>query len=276
MDLCQVFDQELDALEVETVQKETIHPRKSYKMNSSCADILLFAAYRWPVCKPSLLADTGDSMDERPASKFWLDVQLRWGDFDSHDIERYTRAKFLDYTTDNMSIYPSPTGEGRGAGRVCGGGAAWGGRGWRARPLPPPPPPPPRTAHTAPPLPVLPSPGCMIGIDLAYNLHSAYGNWFPGCKPLVAQAMAKIMKASPALYVLRERVRKGLQLYSSEPTEPYLSSQNYGELFSNQAGQSGGAVGRNGVGMLGGGGGLAGAVPAPPPHTRILPNILLS
>ena len=46
--------------------------------------------------------------------------------------------------------------------------------------------------------------------------------------------MAKIMKANPALYVLRERVRKGLQLYSSEPTEPYLSSQNYGELFSNQ------------------------------------------
>ena len=34
--------------------------------------------------------------------------------------------------------------------------------------------------------------------------------------------------------MLRERIRKGLQLYSSEPTEPYLSSQNYGELFSNQ------------------------------------------
>ena len=48
-DLCQVFDQELDALEIETVQKETIHPRKSYKMNSSCADILLFAAYKWQV-----------------------------------------------------------------------------------------------------------------------------------------------------------------------------------------------------------------------------------
>ena len=56
MDLCQVFDQELDALEIETVQKETIHPRKSYKMNSSCADILLFAAYRWPVSKPRCLA----------------------------------------------------------------------------------------------------------------------------------------------------------------------------------------------------------------------------
>ena len=37
------FDRELDALAIETVQKETIHPRNSYKMNSSCAGILLFA-----------------------------------------------------------------------------------------------------------------------------------------------------------------------------------------------------------------------------------------
>lgn len=48
------------------------------------------------------------------------------------------RAKFLDYTTDNMSIYPSPT-------------------------------------------------GVMVGIDLCYNLHSAYGNWFPGVKALIIQ-----------------------------------------------------------------------------------------
>lgn len=180
-----MFDQELDALEIETVQKETIHPRKSYKMNSSCADILLFASYKWQISKPSLMGDVNDQFDQKSSNKFWLDVQLRWGDFDSHDIERYTRAKFLDYTTDNMSIYPSPT-------------------------------------------------GVLIGVDLAYNLHAAYGNWFPGSKPLIQQAMAKIMKANPAMYVLRERVRKGLQLYSSEPTEPYLNSQNYGELFSNQ------------------------------------------
>ncbi len=185
MDLCQVFDQALDSLEVETVQKETIHPRKSYKMNSSCADILLFAAYKWQVSKPSLLTDTNDSFDYGTTTKYWVDVQLRWGDFDSHDIERYSRSHFLDYTTDNVSIYPSPT-------------------------------------------------GCLIGIDLAYNAHSGYGNWFPGAKPLISQAMSKIMKANPALYVLRERIRKALQLYSSEPTEPYLNSQNYGELFSNQ------------------------------------------
>lgn len=73
---------------------------------------------------------------------------------------------------------------------------------------------------------IYPSPtGVMIGMDLAYNLWSAYGNWFPGMKPLIQQAMAKVVKANPALHVLRERIRKGLQLYSSEPTEPYLNSQ---------------------------------------------------
>lgn len=95
------------------------------------------------------------------------------------------RAKFLDYTSDNMSLYPSPT-------------------------------------------------GVLIGIDLAYSIYSAFGNWFPGSKPLLQQAMVKIIKYNPAMYVLRERIRKGLQLYSSEPTEPYLNAQNYAELFSNQ------------------------------------------
>ncbi len=38
-------------------------------------------------------------MDGTTSNKFWIDVQLRWGDFDSHDIERYTRAKFLDYVS---------------------------------------------------------------------------------------------------------------------------------------------------------------------------------
>ena len=74
---CQVFDQELDALEVETVQKELIHPRKSYKINTSCADILLFAAYKWHVTRPSLLADHGDVMDGTTTQKYWIDVQLR-------------------------------------------------------------------------------------------------------------------------------------------------------------------------------------------------------
>lgn len=185
MDLCQVFDQELESLGVETVQKETIHPRKSYKMNSSCADILLFASHKWNVTRPSQLHDTKDMIEATTTNKFWIDVQLRYGDYDSHDIERYTRAKYLDYTTDSASIYPSAT-------------------------------------------------GLMIGIDLAYNLYAAFGMYFPGLKDLVQQAMAKVMKANPALYVLRERIRKGLQLYASESNQEFLNSQNYSELFSNQ------------------------------------------
>src|SRR4051812_19963790 len=123
MDICQVLDAEMESLGIETVQKETIHPRKSYKMNSSAADILLFASNKWQVSRPSLLHDTKDNFDTT-ATKFWLDVQLRYGDYDSHDISRYVRSKFLDYTTDSLSIYPAPT-------------------------------------------------GCMIAIDLAYNLYDA-------------------------------------------------------------------------------------------------------
>jgi hypothetical protein len=41
----------------------------------------------------------------------------------------------------------------------------------------------------------------MIGLDLAYNLHSAFGNWFPGSKPLLQQAMNKIMKVMIMLIV---------------------------------------------------------------------------
>lgn len=170
----QVLDQELDALEIETVQKETIHPRKSYKMNSSCADILLFAAYKWPVSKPSLIVDSKDSFDQKPTDKYWIDVQLRWGDYDSHDIERYTRAKFLDYTTDNMSLYPSPT-------------------------------------------------GVMISIDLAYNLWSAYGNWFPGkaiCPtlvPLLCPPLSIVVVSSPSPTTSGKPTATGSQVRQTAP-----------------------------------------------------------
>eukprot|EP00834_Sanchytrium_tribonematis_P005171 NODE_296_length_10502_cov_0.638374.p1 type:complete len:2225 gc:universal NODE_296_length_10502_cov_0.638374:3591-10265(+) len=184
MDMCQVLDQEMDALEVEKVVKETLHPRKSYKMNSSCSDITLSANYKWNVSKPSYLSEKSDEF-VTTSEIFWIDIQLRWGDFDSHDIDRYCRMKYLDYSTDNMSIYPSPT-------------------------------------------------GLMIAFDLAYNTCSAYGNWFPGLKALVAEALKKIMKHNPALFVLRERCRKALQLYASESSEQHLTSQNYADLFQNQ------------------------------------------
>lgn len=184
-DICQVLDKELEVLHVDSVEKQAVHPRKSYKMNSSSADIVLNSTYKWNVSRPSLLHDKGDSFDSATATKYWIDVQLRYGDYDSHDISRYTRAKFLDYTTDSTSSYPSPT-------------------------------------------------GAMVGVDLAYNVYDVYGNWFSGLKPLMQNAMKEIMKANPALYVLRERVRKGLQLYQSQPQVALLNSSNYAELFNNE------------------------------------------
>ncbi|KAL8426766.1 hypothetical protein ACSSS7_008017 [Eimeria intestinalis] len=49
---------------------------------------------------------------------------------------------------------------------------------------------------------IYPSPsGVLVGIDLAYNLHSGFGNWIPGLKPLMQRAMNKIMKVGESSYV---------------------------------------------------------------------------
>ncbi|KAL7718050.1 Pre-mRNA-processing-splicing factor [Entamoeba marina] len=184
MDLCQVFDQDSEILDIDRVQKETIHPRKSYKMNSSCADITLFAMNSWETGRPSMLTDTREGSGVK-TNKYWIDVQLRWGDFDQHNIESYARQKYESYTNDNNCLYPSST-------------------------------------------------GVIIAFDLAYNIYSAYGNWIPGIKELLQKALATMLKSNIALYVLRERIRKALQLYSSEPTAPSLTTSNYGELFTNQ------------------------------------------
>ena len=45
--------------------------------------------------------------------------------------------------------------------------------------------------------------GVMIGMDLAYSLWSAYGNWFPSMKLLIQQAMAKLITlGDPATMVI--------------------------------------------------------------------------
>ena len=32
----------------------------------------------------------------------------------------------------------------------------------------------------------------MVGIDICYNLHSAFGNWFPGSKTLILQVCGEV------------------------------------------------------------------------------------
>lgn len=162
LDLCQEFDQAMEALSIACVQKETTHPSKSLQTDNSCADILLSASDKWEISNPSQSTKSDDEYDEEIISeKFWIDVQLKWGEFNVSDITEYTRSKFMEYTSDNMSIYPSAT-------------------------------------------------GCVIGIDLANDTYSAFGNWFTGCKELIQNAMNKIMKVNSALSVLRDRIRKDL------------------------------------------------------------------
>ena len=55
-------------------------------MNSSCADIVLFAEFKWQISKPCLLHENKEQYDGTTSKKYWIDVQ---------DIERYARAKFF-------------------------------------------------------------------------------------------------------------------------------------------------------------------------------------
>ncbi|KAL0802612.1 hypothetical protein Bca101_057788 [Brassica carinata] len=51
--------------------------KDALQMNSSCADVLLFAAHKWPMSKPSLVAESKDVFDQKASNKYWIDVQLR-------------------------------------------------------------------------------------------------------------------------------------------------------------------------------------------------------
>lgn len=91
-----------------TLQQQ--HPQKSYTFTSSAADIVLASAARWSVSsKPTSLSDeAGDVYQHNTTAKYWVDVQLRWGNYDSHNIAEYARKKFYEYSTARM--YPFPAG----------------------------------------------------------------------------------------------------------------------------------------------------------------------
>ncbi|CCW68908.1 unnamed protein product [Phytomonas sp. Hart1] len=164
-----------------TLQQQ--HPQKSYTFTSSAADIIMVSAARWPVTnKPTSLTDeVSDEYKGLTTGKFWIDIQLRWGNYDSHNIAEYARKKFYEYGTSKMYPFPS---------------------------------------------------GVIIAIDIAYNCHSAFGHWIPGLKPLMVKLMQAIMRSSPALNTLRDRMKRDLGLFSSNPTESSLSDTNIAELFS--------------------------------------------
>jgi pre-mRNA-processing factor 8 len=176
----------VDLLHLSEARLEQTPPKKSWTLNDSCPDIVLKTLGRWFLAKPSQLTQDNDQHDgDRTTQTYWIDLQLRWGNFDSHNVQQYCKEKYLMAMSKSTQRYPNPT-------------------------------------------------GIVIAIDLAYNCMGAYGYWIPEVKRVVQLAMAKIMKNDPTLAMLRNRMQKQLQLYSSDPTEAHLTTQNYGELFSAQ------------------------------------------
>jgi pre-mRNA-processing factor 8 len=180
-----IFDQNINYFKIQAIQKEQNHPRKAYKMTSSSADIIVYSGEEWKFYKPSLVTSLDISnitSYHKLSNIYWVDVQLRWGDFDAHDIERYCRTKFFDYSDDQNTVYPSKTGS-------------------------------------------------ILSIDLAYNIISGYGYWINGLKKIILNNLKKLMKTNPALFILRERLRKSLQLYITETNQRTLTSKNLEEIF---------------------------------------------
>ena len=184
LNLCNSLEKHLFKLEIASIRKEHVHPRKSYKINSSCADILLISEKVLNISKPSLISSKlKDSIFKNGiGTNFWIDLQLRWGDFDSHDIERHAREKFLDFTLYQNGSYPCNY-------------------------------------------------GIIVAIDLSYNLFSGFGFGFPRLKEVLNSEFTKIMRGNSALYILRDRIRKSLQLYTKKIPEINLSLDNFSDIF---------------------------------------------
>lgn len=157
-DLCGVFKKYCD------VKRLEVHGKKSYRFGSSCADILLSGDFY--VYSPMSISEEV-SGDATKCNGLWVDVQLRWGDYDKRDSHKYAKARFMECTGDPQTRYPAGN-------------------------------------------------GFVVVLDLCYNTWSSYGNLNGELKAVVGRSMEKIIVENPMLHVLRERLRKTLQLYTSD------------------------------------------------------------
>ena len=96
MDLCQVFDLELDSLDIQN-SPEREYSSKEIIQNElfMCWCYFSWQNYNWQISRPSLLHHNKDVYDGTTSTKFWVDVQLKWGDYDSHDIGEILKIKIF-------------------------------------------------------------------------------------------------------------------------------------------------------------------------------------
>ncbi|TBU16093.1 subunit of U5 snRNP spliceosome [Ordospora colligata] len=158
------------------------HSKKSYRAGSSSADILLEGDFFVldVLCISELMNERSIGSEElKNVDGLWIDVQLRWGDYERNDCHKYSKSRFFEGVSDPLTKYPGKY-------------------------------------------------GMVIVIDLCYNTWSVYGNMNEELAIVLKRSFATIIEKNSMLIVLRERIRKALQLYTSD-VEIVRSS---GDLFS--------------------------------------------
>lgn len=105
-DVASKLKNSMTLLGLASVSLQQQHPQKSFTFTSSSPDILLVSAARWPVSvKPNgIMEQLQEEFQQLTTPKFFIDVQLRWGNYDSHNIAEYARKKFFEYSVAKM--YP--------------------------------------------------------------------------------------------------------------------------------------------------------------------------
>ncbi|KAG0442228.1 Pre-mRNA-splicing factor spp42 [Dictyocoela muelleri] len=93
----------------------------------------------------------------------WIDVQLKWGDYDFNDIKQYSKELYLNYSS-NSKFYSSKYGS-------------------------------------------------IIAFDLCYNTYHTYGYLNSSLKNKLINILSSVHKNNRMLNILRERIRKSIQLY---------------------------------------------------------------
>ena len=96
-----------DDLLLKNVSVPSRPPSKAFDYDTTAADIVLDARDLFYVSAPSLLTAPGDQYTHSTAH-FWIDVQLRWGDYDDHNIAAFARERYVTYT--NGGKYKTPAG----------------------------------------------------------------------------------------------------------------------------------------------------------------------
>ncbi|KAH9411623.1 pre-mRNA-processing-splicing factor 8 [Ordospora pajunii] len=158
------------------------HAKKSYRAGSSSADVLLEGEFC--VLDALSISELMSERSTRPeelknVDGLWIDVQLRWGDYERNDCHKYAKSRFVEGMNDPLAKYPGEY-------------------------------------------------GMVAVVDLCYNTWSVYGHMNEELVIVLRSMFAVIIEKNSMLLVLRERIRKALQLYTSDVEVVHSS----GDLFS--------------------------------------------